>query len=356
MKKSITALALTVMFCFVCIISASAVSELSPDEALTRKRAYYAGINNSVALLSKNIGPLENVQIKRIVVLSPTDFTSEAAVKDKIISSSHKFIPMSLLCVYIQFSASDGNSTQDYLFSHFLASASVCSLSPMDSSSTEVNNYNAAMIVLDRPDYRVASGIAHTDTAPALYYLDIDLSDYQSAGYSLSVPISATDNDSSALFPLIRKRAYYAAINDAISHIPENAGSLKDIQIKRVIISSFKDFTSAEAVSENILTESQKKPMVCTVTINIQLSASDGSSVQDYLFGAFPARSSYRLYSMTSSESAVSNYIHFVSYLEDYGRCIAPGIAYLNVFGNSYYLDIDLNDYQSSGYSLLIAD
>lgn len=354
MKKSIAALALSVMLCFVCIVSASAVSELSPDEALTRKRAYYSGINNTVALLSKNMGSLENIQIKRIVVLSPTDFTSETAVKDAIVSASqHLFSLSAFVTVYIQFSASDGSTVQDHLFTHTLASGPIYTLCPLDSSDTNVGNYFTAVSSLSNPAYQIASGIAHTSR---FYYLDIDLSDYQNSGYSLSVPLVMGNDESSALFPLIRKRAYYAVINDAISHIPENAGFLKDIQIKRVIISSFKDFTSAEAVSENILAESQKKPMVSTVTINIQLSASDGSSVQDYLFWASPARSSYRLYSMTSSDSAVSNYNNFVSYLEDYGRCIAPGIAYLNVFGNSYYFDIDLNDYQSSGYSLIIAD
>lgn len=44
------------------ILSASALSD---DEALVRKRAYYAGIESSLSLLSRNLGTLENVQIQK---------------------------------------------------------------------------------------------------------------------------------------------------------------------------------------------------------------------------------------------------------------------------------------------------
>jgi hypothetical protein len=351
MKKSIAALALSVMLCFVCIISASAVSELSPDEALTRKRAYYAGINNSVALLSKNIGSLENVQIKRIIVLSPTDFTSEAAVKDAIISASqHLFSLSAFVTVYIQFSASDGATVQDYLFNHALASGSICTLSPLNSSDTNVGNYFTAVSSLSNPAYQIASGVAHTSR---FYYLDIDLSDYQNSGYPLSVPLVTGIDESSALFPLMRMRAYYPEINNVISLLSQTTTSLKDIQIKRIIVRSSNDFTSTETVSENILAESQKDPLVYTITISVQFSASDGDSVDDYLFWHSPASSSYSWCPMFFPDAGISNYNDAITCLANYGTHIAPGIA-KGSFGGSYYLDIDLNDYQSSGYSLAI--
>ena len=53
-------------------------------------------------------------------------------------------------------------------------------------------------------------------------------------------------------------------------------------------------------------------------------------------------------------DAGISNYNDAITDLADYGTHIAPGIA-KDSFGGSYYLDIDLNDYQSSGYSLVIA-
>ena len=352
MKKSIAALVLTGMLCFVCILSASAGSTLSPDEALIRKRAYYSGINNSVALLSKNIGSLENVQIKRIVVLSPTDFTSEAAVKDAIISASqHLFSRAAFVTVFIQFSASDGSTVQDYLFKHTLASGSICTLSPLNSSDTDVGTYSNVVSSLSNPAYQIASGIVHT---PRFYYLDIDLSDYKNSGYSLSVPLVTENDESSALFPLMRMRAYYPEINNVISALSQ-ATNLKDIQIKRIIFRSSSDFTNSETVSENIRAESQKAPLVYTITISVQFSASDGDSVDDYLFWHSPAGFSYSWCPMSFPDAGVSNYNAAVTDLANYGTYIAPGIA-KGSFGGNYYLDIDLSDYQAQGYSLLIAN
>ena len=67
MKKRILSVFITVIALVPFILSAFAFSN---DEALARKRAYYAGIENSLSLLSQNLGTLENVQIQRIVVRS----------------------------------------------------------------------------------------------------------------------------------------------------------------------------------------------------------------------------------------------------------------------------------------------
>lgn len=58
---------------------------------------------------------------------------------------------------------------------------------------------------------------------------------------------------------------------------------------------------------------------------------------------------------MSFPDAGISNYNDAVTCLANYGTHIAPGIA-KGSFGGSYYLDIDLNDYQAQGHSLLIAD
>lgn len=355
MKKSITALALTVMFCFVCIISASAVSELSPDETLTRKRAYYAGINNSVALLSKNIGSLENVQIKRIVVQSKKDFTSEADVKNTAVAEAQDDSSDLSVCIYIQFSASNSSSVQEYLFSRYLAVDSTYTLCSLNSFKLDVFNYNFGISYISNASESIASGISY---AADTYWLDIDLSDYQNSGYSLSIPFQQpSGNEATALFPLLRMRAYYSSINDSFSVLSQKIGSLQNIQIKRIIVESSKDFISEADVKENIRSESKTRPLHPSINFYFLFSASKGSSTCDYVFTHMPVfYTAYGLTPLTSINTDTINFKTDVSHLESYSAYIASGIAYTNVLGGQYYLDINLSDYQAQGYSLVIAD
>ena len=87
MKKRLLSILITVIALVPFILSAFAFSD---NEALVRKRAYYAGIENSLSLLSQNLGALENVQIQKIVVTSPEDLTTETAVKEFIVKESQK--------------------------------------------------------------------------------------------------------------------------------------------------------------------------------------------------------------------------------------------------------------------------
>lgn len=87
MKKRILSIFITAIVLLPFILSASALSD---DEALVRKRAYYAGIESSLSLLSRNLGTLENVQIQKIVVRSPKDLTTETDVKEFTVSQSQK--------------------------------------------------------------------------------------------------------------------------------------------------------------------------------------------------------------------------------------------------------------------------
>ena len=363
MKKSIAALALSVMLCFVCIISASAVSELSPDEALTRKRAYYAGIENSLSLLSQNLGALENVQIQKIVVTSPEDLTTETAVKEFIVKESQKsfslFSRPRIINVYIQFSASENGIQQDYLLDHALSLGSIYDLAPLNApeQSKFASSRAVYYIALERLDSDngclVAPGAAYDGGD---YYFDIDLSDYQNTGHSLSIPLQQTDDSTTALFPLIRKRAYYRNIEQGLSLLGKLRAryGLSNAQVKRIIVASSSDYTS-EADVDKALEAYANKRLTLTfspVKISILYSASDGNNTQDYVFTydpSFPSSFPPNQYITTSLTVFNNDAAHFNNYRD----CLAPGFAYNSTMGK-YYLDIDLNDYQSSGHSLAV--
>ena len=367
MKKSIAALALSVMLCFVCIISASAVSELSPDEALTRKRAYYAGIENSLSLLSQNLGALENVQIQKIVVTSPEDLTTETAVKEFTVKQSQKFFsPLRHINVYIQFSASENGIQQDYLLNHTLSLGSIYDLAPLNApeQSKFASSRAVYYIALEQLDSDsgslVAPGAAYYI---GNYYFDIDLSDYQNTGHSLSIPLQQSDDSTTALFPLIRKRAYYRNIEQGLSRLGELRAhyGLSNVQVKRIIVASSSDCTSEADVDKALEAYANKrlKLTFSPIEISILYSASDGNNTQDYVFTYVPSRPSAVLPNQFSSSpdhrtTFLTWFNKDASRFNDYGDCLAPGIAYSSIIGR-YYLDIDLNDYQSSGYSLVIA-
>ena len=366
MKKSIAALALSVMLCFVCIISASAVSELSPDEALTRKRAYYAGIENSLSFLSQNLGALENVQIQKIVVRSPKDLTTETAVKEFTVKEAQKFFSLSpLINVYIQFSASENGIQQDYLLDHALSYGSIYDLAPLAApGQSKIALYQEVYyIALERLDsdngHLVAPGAAYDG---GTYYFDIDLSDYQNTGHSLSIPLQQSDDSTTALFPLIRKRAYYRNIEQGLSLLGKLRAryGLSNAQVKRIIVASSSDCTS-EADVDKALEAYANKRLTLTlapVTISVLYSASDGNNTQDYVFTYDPSRPSTVSPNQFSSSpddrtTFLTSFNKDASRFNAYGECLAPGIAYSSIMGR-YYLDIDLNDYQSSGHSLAV--
>lgn len=357
MKKRLLSILITVIALVPFILSAFAFSD---NEALVRKRAYYAGIENSLSLLSQNLGALENVQIQKIVVKSPKDLTTETAVKEFVVKESQKFFSLSPnINVYIQFSASENGIQQDYLLNHALSLGSIYDLAPLTApeqskigSSRAV--YYIALEQLDSDNGRlVAPGAAYYD---GKYYFDIDLSDYQNTGHSLSIPLQQSDDSTTALFPLIRKRAYYRNIEQGLSLLGELRAhyGLSNVQVKRIIVASSSDCTS-EADVDKALEAYANKRLTLTfspVKISILYSASDGNNTQDYVFTydpSFPSSFPPNQYITTSLTSFNNAAAHF----NDYGDCLAPGIAYSSNMGK-YYLDIDLNDYQSSGHSLAV--
>ena len=361
MKKRLLSILITVIALVPFILSAFAFSD---NEALVRKRAYYAGIENSLSLLSQNLGALENVQIQKIVVRSPKDLTTETAVKEFTVKQSQKFFSFSpLIKVFIQFSASENGIQQDYLLNHTLSLGSIYDLAPLNApeqskfgSSRDV--YYIALEQLDSDNGRlVAPGAAYY---LGDYYFDIDLSDYQNTGHSLSIPLQQSDDSTTALFPLIRKRAYYRNIEQGLSRLGELRAhyGLSNAQVKRIIVASSSDCTSEADVDKALEAYANKQSKFSPIEISVLYSASDGNNTQDYVFTydpSFPSTFSPIEFSSSPDYLTVSLTVfnNDAAHFNNYSDCLAPGFAYSSSMGK-YYLDIDLNDYQSSGHSLAV--
>lgn len=364
MKKRLLSILITVIALVPFILSAFAFSD---NEALVRKRAYYAGIENSLSFLSQNLGALENVQIQKIVVTSPEDLTTETAVKEFIVKESQKsfslFSRPRVINVYIQFSASENGIQQDYLLNHALSLGSIYDLAPL--TAPEQSEFSSSQsvyyIALERLDsdngHLVAPGAAYYRGD---YYFDIDLSDYQNTGHSLSIPLQQSDDSMTALLPLIRKRAYYRNIEQGLSLLGKLRADygLSNAQVKRIIVASSSDCTSEADIDKALEAYANKQLKFPPIEISVLYSASDGNNTRDYVFTydpSFPSSFSPNEFSSSPDYLTVflTSFNYDAAYFNNYSDCLAPGFAYSSTMGK-YYLDIDLNDYQSSGYSLAI--
>lgn len=185
MKRIISVLA-TVLISLTCLLSASA---LTGEEATQRKRAYYAGIDSTVQLLSEHLGNLTDATVERIIVTSLQDFTSEEAVKENVQAESGKLMLSGYtVSVTIQFTAKDNENTQAYVFNHCLPAGTFYDLTPAANSNLTTYNFNNAISYFSDYGKSIGNGIAKLDVLGARYYLDIDLNDYTNSSYSLSLP------------------------------------------------------------------------------------------------------------------------------------------------------------------------
>ena len=179
-------------FFFTLLISASfllGASALTDEESVQRKRAYYAGIDSTVQLLSNHLGNLTDATIERVVVTSLQDFTSEDAVKANVQYESDKFLLSGYTVeVTIQFSAKEGESKQEYLFDHYLPAGTLYDFTPASNSNAITFNYNSTVSYLSDYGKLIGNDIAKLDILRTTYYLDIDLNDYKNSGYSLALP------------------------------------------------------------------------------------------------------------------------------------------------------------------------
>lgn len=173
-----------------CLLSASALTD---EEAAQRKRAYYAGIDSTVQLLSEHLGNLTDATVERIVVTSLQDFTNEEAVKENVqYETSKLFLPGYTVEVTIQFTARENENVQDYIFDHYLPAGTTYNLTCVSNSNLITYNYNNAVSYFSDYGKSIGDGVAKLDVLRTTYYLDIDLSDYRNSGYSLSLPYTKT--------------------------------------------------------------------------------------------------------------------------------------------------------------------
>lgn len=190
MNKKITAFIITFFLSISCLLSASALTD---EESVQRKRAYYAGIDSTVQLLSEHLGNLTDATVERIVVTSLQDFTNEEAVKENVqYETSKLFLPGYTVEVTIQFTARENENVQDYIFDHYLPAGTIYDLTPAASSNLTTYNYNNAVSYFSDYGKSIGDGVAKLDVLRTTYYLDIDLSDYRNSGYSLSLPYTKT--------------------------------------------------------------------------------------------------------------------------------------------------------------------
>lgn len=190
MKKKILAAIFTALLSMLCLLSASALTD---EESTQRKRAYYAGIDSTIQLLSDHLENLDDVTIERIVITSLQDFTSEEAVKENAQAETGKLVLSGYTVdVTIQFTARDGENVQDYIFDHYLPAGTTYNLTCVSNSNLITYNYNNAVSYFSDYGKSIGDGVAKLDVLRTTYYLDIDLSDYRNSGYSLSLPYTKT--------------------------------------------------------------------------------------------------------------------------------------------------------------------
>lgn len=152
---------------------------------------------------------------------------------------------------------------------------------------------------------------------------------------------------------LMRKRAYYPTINSCLGYLQSASPDLENKTIRRIIISSKKEFANSAAVQAEI----DSKPFLPSIGIYFYFTAGSSSNLTEWIYfvypSNYPASGSSVLDSPSSSNLNISNYRTFAGFLDGSRSHSAAilGDGYLHGVGY-YYIEIDINDYQNSGYSL----
>ena len=147
---------------------------------------------------------------------------------------------------------------------------------------------------------------------------------------------------------MVRRRAYYPVINQFIGYLHEKEASRMPFEIQRIIVVSPGDFTTTEAVQTQISQEG----FIPSLEVYIQFNAGG----TEYVFHSYPANyPTYDLVEVSSFTLVASNYRDGCTYVDGQGGNSIQilGDAYaLRTLDSKYYLEIDLADYQNSGYAL----
>lgn len=193
MKKKILALLLTVALCLSLAIPCFAAS-LSESEVLSRKRAYYPFINESIKKLYEIRPVTKNSKIDRIFANSNNDYPTSDIIESKRSDFSESTLPVSIFLqltyegqeyIFINALSNDDDEYEIGQYSHSLF-ADVYSRDVTKSYATLIDVASGSDTYLKE---KIGDGIYIFNGASGdRYLLDIDLNDYQSCGYSISDP------------------------------------------------------------------------------------------------------------------------------------------------------------------------
>lgn len=193
MKKKILALLLTVALCLSLAVPCFAAS-LSESEVLSRKRAYYPFINESIKKLYEIRPETKNSKIDRIFANSNNDYPTSDIIESKRSDFSESTLPVSIFLqltyegqeyIFINALSNDDDEYEIGQYSHSLF-ADVYSRDVTKSYATLIDVASGSDTYLKE---KIGDGIYIVNGASGdRYLLDIDLNDYQSCGYSISDP------------------------------------------------------------------------------------------------------------------------------------------------------------------------
>lgn len=203
MKKKVIALLMTVMLCLSLAVPCFATS-FSEEEVISRKRAYYPFIDESLSLLY-NLRPLaKEAQIDRVFISSTGDYCTPDIIESKRSEASSQNYPVEI-CIHMNNYNSDGEwiflnvlaNDKLYEFGKFTAYADDISLD-VTTAYQSLLNITKGFGILNRTQ-KGDGFFVYSSKSGTRYLLDIDLNDYQACGYSVSEPtVVETEGETSA--------------------------------------------------------------------------------------------------------------------------------------------------------------
>lgn len=197
MKKKLLAFLLMMALCLSLSIPCFAAT-LSDSEVLSRKRAYYPFINESIAKLHEISPQTRNAQIDRIFANANNDYSTPDIIESQRAASSTSSYSISVI-FHMTYEGAE------YIFINVLTPANdtyelgkfTHSIWADDCSRNVTSLYDTMLDVSSGSDTylkeKIGEGIfIFNGGTGERYLLDIDLNDYQSCGYSISTPSSKT--------------------------------------------------------------------------------------------------------------------------------------------------------------------
>lgn len=187
-KKKLLVVPLSVIILLTFLLTAFAVEPLSSDEVIAQKRAWYPFIKTCEEKLYEKActQSLQDIKISNIVITSTKYLTTEDEVSEE--ASRHAFL--SPITVYIYFTATGPKKSSYYIFC-YMPELDGGDLYSDSSHNLSVSNYYTAVSVLSGNHNFTLLGdnYRYTPNMGGMYYIGIDLTDYQNYISSQSIPV-----------------------------------------------------------------------------------------------------------------------------------------------------------------------